>query len=395
MGNSDSKITSIRGQRVQPGSGRKAQPSFGKLSARSDGPFNEETFHAMLGREVRRAERSRKPFVLIQLDLHAVHRKGNGAAFIERLTSVVSDTTREIDIIGWYEEDLILGVIFTEVNLEGKTPITEVLYSKVVGALQDNFDHGLTSKLVVSVHLLPEGWDIQHPGREAEREVYQDHSRKVSKKRLPIIVKRGIDVVGSSLLLLISSPLLAAIALAIKLTSKGPVIFKQERVGWLGSRFRCMKFRTMYEDNDPKIHREFVQRLIAGKGTEGNEAEGGPVVFKITSDPRVTSIGKFLRKTSLDEFPQFWNVLRGEMSLVGPRPALPYEFELYDDWHCRRVLEMKPGVTGLWQVSGRSRVSFDDMVRLDLRYSQCWSLWLDLKILLHTPHAALKGDGAF
>jgi lipopolysaccharide/colanic/teichoic acid biosynthesis glycosyltransferase len=395
MGNSDSKITSIRGQRVQPGTGRKAPAGFGKLPARSDGVFKEETFHELLSREVRRAERSRKPFVLIQLDLHAVHRKGNGAAFIERLTSVVSHATREIDIIGWYEEDLILGVIFTEVNLDGKTPITEVLYSKVVGALQDNFDQRFVSKLVVSVHLLPEGWDIQRPGREVELGVYQDHSRKVLKKRLPIIIKRGIDIVGSSLLLFISAPLLAAVALAIKLTSKGPVIFKQERVGWLGSRFRCMKFRTMYEDNDPKIHREFVQRLIAGKGAEENEAQAGPIVFKITSDPRVTSIGKFLRKTSLDEFPQFWNVLRGEMSLVGPRPALPYEFELYDDWHCRRVLEMKPGVTGLWQVSGRSRVSFDDMVRLDLRYSQCWSLWLDLKILLHTPHAALKGDGAF
>ena len=106
-------------------------------------------------------------------------------------------------------------------------------------------------------------------------------------------------------------------------------------------------------------------------------------------------LASFCAKPVLDEFPQFWNVLLGEMSLVGPRPALPYEFELYDDWHCRRVLEMKPGVTGLWQVSGRSRVSFDDMVRLDLRYSQCWSLWLDFKILLHTPHAALKGDGAF
>lgn len=395
MGNSNSKISSIRQRGVQPANGRKAQSNFGKLPARSDGLFTEETFHAMLGREVRRAERSRKPFVLVQLDLHAVHRKGNDAAFIERLTSVISDATREIDIIGWYEEDLILGVIFTEVNVQGKTPITEVLYSKVVGALQDNFDHGLASKLVVSVHLLPESWDIQRPDREIELGLYQDHSRKISKKRLPIIIKRGIDIVGSSLLLLISSPVLAAIALAIKLTSKGPVIFKQERIGWLGSRFECLKFRTMYEDNDPKIHREFVRRLIAGNGVEENEAEAGPVVYKITSDPRITSIGKFLRKTSLDEFPQFWNVLRGEMSLVGPRPALPYEFEMYDDWHCRRVLEMKPGVTGLWQVSGRSRVSFDDMVRLDLRYSQCWSLWLDLKILLHTPHAALKGDGAF
>jgi lipopolysaccharide/colanic/teichoic acid biosynthesis glycosyltransferase len=166
-------------------------------------------------------------------------------------------------------------------------------------------------------------------------------------------------------------------------------------VGWLGKRFNCYKFRTMYTDNDPKIHRDYVQRLILGKATKENGSEAEPLVYKITSDPRVTPIGKFLRKNSLDEFPQFWNVLRGEMSLVGPRPALPYEFNLYDDWHRRRVLAMKPGVTGLWQVSGRSRVSFDDMVRLDLRYSQGWSLWLDLKILLATPFEVLKGNGAF
>ena len=118
------------------------------------------------------------------------------------------------------------------------------------------------------------------------------------------------------------------------------------------------------------------------------------MVYKLTNDPRVTAVGRFLRKTSLDEFPQFWNVLRGEMSLVGPRPPVAYEFEMYDYWHRRRVLELKPGVTGLWQVNGRSRTCFDDMVRLDLRYSQTWSLWLDLKILLATPLAVVAGNGA-
>jgi lipopolysaccharide/colanic/teichoic acid biosynthesis glycosyltransferase len=352
-------------------------------------------FHAMLSRECRRAERSRKPFVLILLDSHAVHKNGSVAAFIKRLTSVVSDATRETDIIGWYEEGLILGVIFTEINLERKSLITEVLYSKVVAALRDNLDQPLASNLVVSVHLIPESWDMHPPDRVADMKMYQDPSRNASKKRLSIILKRGIDIIGSGILLLIFSPLLAVIALAIKLSSKGQVIFKQERMGWLGKKFKCLKFRTMYMNNDPKIHRDYVQHLIKGKAAKANEGETEPVVYKITSDPRVTPIGQFLRKTSLDELPQFWNVLRGELSLVGPRPALPYEFELYDDWHRRRVFEMKPGITGLWQVSGRSRVCFDDMVRLDLRYCQCWSLWLDLKILLATPLAALKGDGAF
>jgi lipopolysaccharide/colanic/teichoic acid biosynthesis glycosyltransferase len=155
-----------------------------------------------------------------------------------------------------------------------------------------------------------------------------------------------------------------------------------------------LKFRTMYTDNDPKIHREYVQNFIAGQ-TRVAESNGNErVVYKLTNDPRVTAIGRLLRKTSLDEFPQFWNVLRGEMSLVGPRPPVPYEFEMYDYWHRRRVLELKPGVTGLWQVNGRSRTCFDDMVRLDLRYSQTWSLWLDFKILLATPLAVVAGDGA-
>jgi lipopolysaccharide/colanic/teichoic acid biosynthesis glycosyltransferase len=204
-----------------------------------------------------------------------------------------------------------------------------------------------------------------------------------------------IDVIGSATLLLFISPLVAAIALAIKLTSKGPVIFRQERLGRFGTRFKCLKFRTMVANNDPKVHKDYIQRFIAGQSDSGNTESEKPTVYKITNDPRVTPIGRFLRKTSLDELPQFWNVLRGEMSLVGPRPPVPYEFEIYDIWHRRRVLEVKPGITGLWQVSGRSRTCFDDMVRLDLRYSQAWSLWLDLRILVATPRAVFTGDGAY
>jgi lipopolysaccharide/colanic/teichoic acid biosynthesis glycosyltransferase len=151
----------------------------------------------------------------------------------------------------------------------------------------------------------------------------------------------------------------------------------------------------MYENNSPKVHQEFIQQFISGvKDCADNNNGHGPV-YKITGDHRITPIGRFLRKTSLDEFPQFWNVLRGEMSLVGPRPPVPYEFAIYDIWHRRRVLEVKPGVTGLWQVSGRSSTRFDEMVRLDLRYCQNWSLWLDLKILIATPGAVFSGDGAY
>jgi lipopolysaccharide/colanic/teichoic acid biosynthesis glycosyltransferase len=279
-------------------------------------------------------------------------------------------------------------------SLDGKRPITEVLQAKVLKTLRERLGYKLVSNLAVTTHLFPESWDKDSPNRVADIKLYPDLSRKVSKKRLPTIVKRGIDVVGGGAILLVLSPVFAVIAVAIKLASKGPVIFEQERLGQFGKSFKCLKFRTMYTNNDPKIHRDYVQSFIAGKTENDASNEAEPVVYKITNDPRVTPIGRFLRQTSLDEFPQLLNVLRGEMSLVGPRPPVRYEFEVYDVWHRRRVLEVKPGITGLWQVSGRSRTCFDDMVRLDLRYSQSWSLWLDLKILIATPFAIVEGDGA-
>ena len=149
----------------------------------------------------------------------------------------------------------------------------------------------------------------------------------------------------------------------------------------------------MRVNSDSKIHEEYVTRFIAGQ-VANNGRKNEKQVFKLQRDPRITGIGAILRKTSLDELPQFWNVLSGEMSLVGPRPPLEYEFKAYDVWHRRRVLEIKPGVTGLWQVEGRSRTNFDDMVRLDLKYARKWTIWLDLKILFRTPAAVVSGDGA-
>jgi len=156
--------------------------------------------------------------------------------------------------------------------------------------------------------------------------------------------------------------------------------------------FTMLKFRTMYLNADHRPHHEFVSRFIKASGQV--HEPGKHRFFKLTNDPRVTPVGRVLRKTSLDELPQLWNVLRGDMSLVGPRPPLPYELEQYKPWHRRRVLEAKPGITGLWQVAGRSRMTFDEMVRLDLRYARTRSLWNDLKILLATPAAVISGKGA-
>jgi lipopolysaccharide/colanic/teichoic acid biosynthesis glycosyltransferase len=202
-----------------------------------------------------------------------------------------------------------------------------------------------------------------------------------------------MDVVGSAVALALLSPVFGAVALAIKLTSKGPVLFKQERLGQYGKKFTVLKFRSMRTDCDAKIHEQYVSQFIAGD-VANVATNGEKPVFKIQGDPRVTPVGRFLRKTSLDELPQFWNVLVGNMSLVGPRPPVAYEYKAYDLWHRRRVLEIKPGITGLWQVEGRSRIRFDEMVRLDLKYARGWSIWLDMKILLQTPGAVLTGEGA-
>jgi lipopolysaccharide/colanic/teichoic acid biosynthesis glycosyltransferase len=354
--------------------------------------LRENMFHSMLTLERRRAERSRKPFVLMLLDANL--EDGVAEQILAQAAEVVAGTKRETDLVGWYRKGAILGIIFTEVNLEGEHPITETLHAKIETAFIRHLGRDRTAKIAISTHIFPETWDKNSPGQVADSALYPELNRKGSRKRLPLVIKRAVDIIGSGALLLLLSPFLLVIMALIKLTSKGPVLFEQERLGQYGARFKCLKFRTMYTNNDPKIHQEYVQKYIAGKDGLDNSNGADKPVYKLVKDPRVTFVGSFLRKTSLDELPQFWNVVRGDMSLVGPRPPVPYEFEVYDIWHRRRVLEVRPGVTGLWQVSGRNRTRFDEMVRLDLRYCQTWSLWLDLKILLATPRAVFNGGGA-
>jgi len=205
--------------------------------------------------------------------------------------------------------------------------------------------------------------------------------------------KRMIDLVFSLSILVFGLPFYALIAALIKLTSEGPVLFVQERVGKDGRPFRFYKFRTMTVDSTDNRHRDFAENFIKGKVMELRDEAGRPV-YKIPHDPRVTSIGQFLRRTSLDELPQFINVLKGEMSLVGPRPPLTYEYSYYKEWHKARLV-VRPGLTGLWQVSGRSTVPFDEMVMLDLYYIDNWSLALDLKIVFRTLPVMLFGYGGY
>lgn len=201
-------------------------------------------------------------------------------------------------------------------------------------------------------------------------------------KHLALAVKRLIDIVASGAVLVLSVPVIAVLALLIRLESPGAPILVQERVGKGGRHFRCLKLRSM--SSDAADLQPQLERL--------NEAGG--LIFKMRSDPRVTRVGRFMRRLSLDELPQIWNVFRGDMSLVGPRPPLPSEVERYESWH-RRRLEVKPGLTGIWQVSGRSDLPFDEMVMMDLYYVDNWSVTLDIKILIRTSIAVLRGKGAY
>jgi len=357
----------------------------------------EESFTRTLCLERKRSERSRKPFLLMLIDADTLFRTADKHEILKKLLSALHSSTRETDVRGWYKNDSVLGTIFTEISAVERNSVRDVLLIKLRTALSEQLSCDQLNDVHLSFYFFPEEWDNREPTQPANTELYPDLAKKNDSRRLARFMKRMMDVVGSVFALVVFSPLFIGICLAIKLSSAGLVLFRQRRMGQYGVPFTCLKFRTMKLICDEEIHKQYIKRFISGqlKGDsqqpEGNEDR----VYKIKEDPRVTSVGRFLRKTSLDELPQFWNVLRGEMSLVGPRPPILYEVESYDVWHRRRILETKPGITGLWQVNGRSKTTFDDMVRLDLRYAETWSLWLDIKILLQTPRAVFSGEGAY
>src|SRR5438552_5727075 len=355
----------------------------------------EPMFLRALCLERKRAERSRKLFVLMLLDPRDPIEHGNSNSSLPKTAAAIFASIRETDVAGWYKENAALGVIFAELGAADKKSVLAALRAKVTAALESSLRTEELSRIRISFHCFPEDWEDHEAGLQATAALYPDLAQRDEARRVSRGIKQAIDAVGSLMALIVLSPIFLAIAVAIKLSSPGPVFFRQKRIGQYGIPFTCLKFRSIYAVNDSRIHMEYVKRFIAGAVDAGvSDTQQHKAVYKITEDPRVTRVGRFLRKTSLDELPQFLHVLRGEMSLVGPRPPIPYELEAYDVWHRRRLLEAKPGVTGLWQVNGRSRLRFDDMVRLDLKYAKAWSLGLDLKILLQTPRAVFTGDGA-
>jgi exopolysaccharide biosynthesis polyprenyl glycosylphosphotransferase len=356
------------------------------------GMLPQSIFLRMLDLERKRMERSQRRFVLMLLDPGRLVADGGGNA-IERVISALARSTRETDLKGWYRDGQTMGVIFTEIGDADEKFIVKRLSAKVTEALYETLSVSQINEIRLSFHTFPEDWDDDSPGGPASSTLHVDLVTMTSQRNAALLLKRAIDITGSLVILALCLPVLIAVAIAVKLTSKGDILFRQTRLGQYGRKFTFLKFRSMYTSNDQSIHEQYVKRFIAGEqGTE--QVVDGRTQYKLTADPRITPVGNFLRKTSLDELPQLINVLRGDMSLVGPRPPLLYEFTSYSLWHKRRLLAVKPGITGLWQVEGRSRTKFDDMVRLDLRYARSWSLWLDIKILLKTPRAVFSGSGA-
>jgi lipopolysaccharide/colanic/teichoic acid biosynthesis glycosyltransferase len=213
---------------------------------------------------------------------------------------------------------------------------------------------------------------------------------RAGKRMMYLHLKRLMDIIVALGLILFFGPLMLAITVGILISSPGPIFYHQTRVGKNGKQFGMLKFRSMQVKNNPDLHREYVQKLIRENVSPSSLGKSS---LKIDGDPRITGVGKYLRKFSLDELPQFFNVMKGEMSIVGPRPSLPYEYELYTDWHKQR-LAVLPGITGLWQVKAHNTVSFEEMVQIDLDYIQSMDLWLDLKIMVLTPVEMIRGKGS-
>lgn len=354
--------------------------------------LDEVNFKQVIIRERKRTERSGMAMALILIGLP--NRSGeqdmaDGAVMANALSVVTS----EFDILGWCEPSSVIGLIVTEMDPADLTSRCDRLESEVRNAVAFHGDKELAQQVSIRVLVYP---DPTTSNDEQVAPMDPLFYPELSGNRLAAsnirALKRSMDVVLSALLLILLLPLFALIAVLVKLSSPGPVFFKQTRVGHLMKPFTMYKFRTMYADADQGVHYHYVSWFITS--SDKTEVKDKGFFFKLTNDDRITPIGRLLRRTSLDELSQLWNVLIGDMSLVGPRPPLPYELQQYRPWHRRRLLEAMPGITGLWQVVGRSRTTFDEMVRLDLQYASTISLWSDIKILLATPAAVVTGKGA-
>jgi exopolysaccharide biosynthesis polyprenyl glycosylphosphotransferase len=306
----------------------------------------------------------------------------------ENGTTINSATFEGVPIIGDIRElpEAIRESGANEVIITDPSVPGELLFEVM---MQSGRGRGIEFRIVPTLlNCLPSKTEIDQIGAMPMISLFRSPLSGIAR-----VTKRTFDLVVTIMALTILAPVWLVIALLIKLDSRGPIFYKQERVGMDGRVFLFYKFRSMRVGADDAAHREFQRQYIRGR-PETNLGDAERPAYKLQGDARITRVGNVLRRTSLDELPQLLNVLRGDMSVVGPRPPIPYEVESYELWH-RKRLDLKPGLTGLWQVSGRNRLPFEEMVRLDLYYIENWSLLLDLKIILRTLPVMLRGDDAY
>jgi lipopolysaccharide/colanic/teichoic acid biosynthesis glycosyltransferase len=341
------------------------------------------SFLEQLSREKYRADRAKTPLSIVVCDARVIGDEvSRNLDVIENLLAI----KRKTDILGQLADGMF-AVLLPDTGEGGAARFADKVRREL----------GSPRSMEVLVKTYPsELFDTLLAGAESSLSRFPFPGNRLQSLRgkQEYRLKRVLDIVGATALLALAAPIMAVTALSIALTSKGPVLFRQRRLGEGGVPFVFYKFRSMRSDVDDRIHRDYVSRLIDGDLESVNQGAAARPLYKMVADPRLTSIGRIIRRTSIDELPQLLNVLKGEMSLVGPRPPIPYEVERYQPWHLQRILEIRPGITGLWQVQGRSRTCFDDMVRLDLQYIRRCSLALDIKILLKTVYVVLKCDGA-
>ena len=338
-------------------------------------------FGARVQREKRRCERSAAALSVVVYQ--HVPDDADACAPLGQLLDALYGLTREGDVLGRLSNGAI-ALLCTDTDEAGVRAVIAKVAARV-GALPfkpvtATYPNQLFDAIGRAVELPREGGDL------LAIEGIPESRRGYAGKRL-------LYVTAALIALIALAPLMLLTALAIACDSRGPIIYRQRRIGLGGAPFVFYKFRSMWTGVDDRIHRDFALRFIK-RGDAAKTTAGATDTYKLKSDSRITRVGRFIRKTSIDELPQLFNVLKGDMSLVGPRPPLPYEAANYEPWHLRRVLAIKPGITGLWQVDGRSRVGFNEMVRMDLRYIRDCSALLDLKILAKTVLVVLSCNGA-
>ncbi|MFC2088440.1 sugar transferase [Calditrichota bacterium] len=388
------------------------------------GWLTNKEFHEKLKIETLRSERNTLPISYIIIDFSNYLKSSNKASegdyytFIKQFIITITNYSRDLDI-KYLNDPYRIEILLLDTSINAAKLFLNKIFNKLKDALKAynselslqlvNYSrisifpvkHILKLDKIETIPTLNENfeiildWENNLETMESEELVLGNIVKDGKSDWSYRVLKRNMDIILAILGIIIFLPFMILIGISIKLTSKGPILFKQKRLGYLGKQFNFLKFRTMRIDGDENIHKEYITQLIEGKNVKINSGSKQKPIYKITNDHRVTKVGKILRKYSFDELPQFFNVLKGDMSLVGPRPPIEYEVELYKNWHLRRILEIKPGITGIWQVSGRSETTFDEMVRLDLQYAKRRSFVLDLKIILKTFGAVFSTEGAY